>query len=100
MASKQVHTRANPDPEPVAPMSNPKKLLHKGKKKIPDPFYYLDRNMSLPKDGVESIDDLEFNLLFEQTLFRSKSKSYLKEIIFDEKKFQSVIPTNPPHKLT
>jgi hypothetical protein len=77
-------------------VSDPKKTLRKEKEQIPDPFYYLDRNLSLPKDGVQSIDDLDFDILFEQTLFRSRSESYLNEIVFDEKKFQSVIPTNPP----
>jgi hypothetical protein len=60
------------------------------------PFYYLDKNLSLPKDKVQSIDDLDFDILFEQTLFRSRSESYLNEIAFDEKKFQSVILNNPP----
>jgi len=60
------------------------------------PFYYLDKNLSLPKDKVQSIDDLDFDILFKQTLFRSRSESYLNEIVFDEKKFQYLIPTNPP----
>jgi hypothetical protein len=77
-------------------VSDPEKLLHKRKERITDPVCYLDMNLSLPKDGVKIIDDLDFDLLFEQTLFRSRSKSYLNEIIFDEKKFQSLIPTNPP----
>jgi hypothetical protein len=34
--------------------------------------------------------------LFEKTLFRSKSETYLDEIVFDEKRFQYVIPTKPP----
>jgi hypothetical protein len=74
---------------------DPKKLLQKRKEKITDPIYYLDINLSLPKDEVKSIDDLDFDLLFEQTLFRSRSKSYFNEIIFDEKKFQTLISTNP-----
>jgi hypothetical protein len=77
-------------------VSDPEKLMCKGKERIADPLYYLDMNLSLPKDGVKIIDDLDFDLLFEQTLFRSRSESYLNEIIFDEKKFQSLIPTNPP----
>jgi hypothetical protein len=77
-------------------VSDPEKIPHKEKEQIPDMFYYLDMNLSPPKDGVQSIDDLEFDTLFEQTLFRSKSESYLDEIVFDEKRFQSVIPTNPP----
>jgi hypothetical protein len=77
-------------------MSDPEKILHKRKERITDSVCYLDRNLSLPKDRVKIIDDLEFDLLFKQTLFRSKLESCLNEIIFNEKKFQSLIPTNPP----
>jgi hypothetical protein len=44
---------------------------------------------------VKSIDDLDFNLKFEQTFFRSRSKFNLNEIIFDEKKFQTLTSTTP-----
>jgi len=44
-----------------------------------------------PKDGVKSIEDLDFEIKFEQTLFRTKSESKLNEIIFDEKRFQDLI---------
>jgi hypothetical protein len=76
-------------------VSNPEKLLHKRKERTIDSVSYLDINLSLPKDGVKSIDDLDFDLKFEQTLFRSRSESNLNKIIFDEKKFQSLIPTVP-----
>jgi hypothetical protein len=96
LAPKKVYTRANPDPEPATSVSDPENILHKRKEKITDSVYYLDMNLSLPKDEVKNIDDLDFDLLFEQTLFISISESYLNEIIFDGKKFQSLIPTNPP----
>ena len=51
----------------------------------------LDRNLSLPKDGVTRIEDLEFDVKFEQTLFRTKSESCLSETNFDEKRFQELI---------
>jgi hypothetical protein len=76
-------------------VSDPEKLLHKRKEKTVQSFSFLDKNLSLPKDGLKSIDDLDFDLKFEQTLFRSRSESKLNEIIFDEKKFQSLIPTVP-----
>jgi hypothetical protein len=75
---------------------DPKKLLHGEKEQEPDPFYYLDRKLSLPKDGVQRIDNLDFDTLFEQTLFRSKSETYLDEIVFNEKRFQSLIPNKIP----
>jgi hypothetical protein len=92
----KVYTRVNPDPYPTASVSSPEKLLHKIKERITEPVCYLDWNLSLPKYWVKIIDDLEFDLLFEQTLFRYISESYLNEIIFDDKKFQNLIPTNPP----
>jgi hypothetical protein len=73
LAPKKVYTRANPDPEPATSVSDPGKLLHKRKERITNPVCYLDRNLYLPKDGVKRIDDLEFDLLFEQTMFWSKS---------------------------
>jgi hypothetical protein len=45
----------------------------------------------LPKDGVKSIEDHDFNLKVEQTLFKTKYESSLSEIIFDEKRFQDLI---------
>ena len=98
LAPKKVYTRANSDPEPATSMSDTEKLMHKRKERITDPTCYLDRNLSLPKDGVKIIDDLDFELLFEQTMSRSRLESYLNEIISDEKMFQSLIPTNP-HEL-
>jgi hypothetical protein len=77
-------------------VSDPEKILCKAKEQILDLFYYLDKNLSLPKDGVQSIDDLDFDTLFEQTLFRSKSESYLDKIVFNEKRFQYLIPNKPP----
>jgi len=64
---------------------NHEKLLHKLKEKTAKSF--LDKNISLPKDSVKSIHDLDFDLKFGKTLFRSRSESKLNEIIIDEKKF-------------
>jgi hypothetical protein len=50
-----------------------------------------DRYLSLPKDELTSIEDLEFDVKFEQILFRTKSDSCLRETIFDEKRFQDLI---------
>jgi hypothetical protein len=63
---------------------------------VSDPLYYLDRRLSLPKDDAQSIDDLDFDALFEQTLFRSKSETSLDDIVFDQKRFQALIPKNIP----
>jgi hypothetical protein len=76
-------------------VSDPEKLLHKRKERVIDSFYFLDINLSLPKDRVKIIDDLDFDIKFEQTLFRSKSESNLNEVLFDDKKFQSLILLSP-----
>jgi hypothetical protein len=49
------------------------------------------RYLSLPKDGVTSIEDLKFDVKFEQILFRTKSNSCLSETIIAEKRFQDLI---------
>ena len=69
------------------------------KEQVPDPFYYLDISLSLPKDHVQSINDLYFDTLFKQTLFKSKSETCLDEIVFDEKRFQSLIPNKIPQDI-
>jgi hypothetical protein len=52
--------------------------------------------MSLPKDGTQTIDKLEFHAFFEQTLFRSKSETILDEVVFDQKRFQALMSNNLP----
>jgi hypothetical protein len=91
-----IYTRVNHDPNPVEPVCDPKKFLRKTREEALDPFYYLDKILSLPKDNVQSIDDLDFDTLFEQTLLRSMSKNSLDNIVFNQKRFQAMIPNNIP----
>jgi hypothetical protein len=72
-------------------VSDPEKIVHKRKEKPISPVLCLDRYLSFPKDGVTSIEDLDFDVKFEQTLFRTKSESCLNEVIFDKKRFQDLI---------
>ena len=72
-------------------MSDPEKTIHKRKEKKISPVLCLDRYLSFPKDGVTSIEDLDFDFKFEQTMFKTKSKSCLNNIIFHEKMFQDLI---------
>jgi hypothetical protein len=95
MAPKKIYTRRNLDPESIASVSDPEKLLHERKEKTFKSFAFLDRNLLLPKENLKSFDDHDFDLNFEKTLFRSRSESKLNEIIFDENKFQSLIPIVP-----
>jgi len=52
---------------------------------------YLDWVSSFPKDVVQFIQDLDFDIKFEKYLFRSMSESYLSQILFYEKRFISLI---------
>jgi hypothetical protein len=58
-------------------MSDPEKIVHKRKENPISPVLCLDRYLSFPKDGVKSIEDLDFDSKFEQTMFRTKPKSCL-----------------------
>jgi len=91
-----IYTRESPDPNPTEPVYDPEKILCKNIEQALDPFYFLDKILSLPKDGVQSIDNLEFDELFKQTLFSSKSKTSLDEIVFDQKIFQALVSNNIP----
>jgi hypothetical protein len=72
-------------------VSDPEKLVHERKEKQIIPILCLDRYLSLPKDGVTSIEDLDFDVKFEQNLFKTKSESCLNEVIFEERRFQDLI---------
>jgi hypothetical protein len=72
-------------------VSDPENLVHKRKERPVTPVLCLDQCISFPKDRVTSIEDLEFEVKFEQALFRTKSKSCLSETIFDEKRFQDLV---------
>jgi hypothetical protein len=72
-------------------VSDPEKIVHKRNEKQIRPVLSLDIYLSFPKDGVTSIEDLDFDVKFEQTLFRTKSESCLNEVIFDKKRFQDLI---------
>ena len=46
----------------------------------------------MPKEGVISVEDLEFDEKFELSLFRSKSDSYLNQIVFDLERINTFVP--------
>jgi len=91
-----IYARPNPNPNPMEPMYDPENIFCKTREKEPDPFYYLEQSMSLPKDDAQSIDDLEFDTFFEKTLFRYKSKTNLDEVVFNHKRFQALVSNNIP----
>jgi len=67
--------------------------MHKISKKETQSGIFLDRVLSLPKGGLEIIDDVKFDVNVEFSLFRSKPEFDLTKIVFDKKKFQTFIPT-------
>ena len=87
MAPKKIYTRKNPEPNPILELvEDPEKLLRK-KKSQNGTNISLNRSVSLPKEGIISVEDLEFDEKFELSLFKSKSNSYLSQIVFDIERF-------------
>jgi hypothetical protein len=93
---KLIYTRENPDLNPIEPVYDLEKILRRTKEHMSDPFYYLDRRLSLPKYDAQSIDDLDFDALFEKTLISSNSETNLDKIVFDHKTFQTLVSNNIP----
>ena len=56
-------------------------------------YFSLNRSVSLPKEGVISVEDLEFDKKFDLYLFKSKLDWYLSQIVFDIERFNTFIPT-------
>jgi hypothetical protein len=82
-----TYTRSNHDLSPVEPVYDPRIIPCRVREQVQDSFYYLDKNLSLPKDVAQIIDELDFDTLFVKTFFKSKSKTNLDNIGFNEKRF-------------
>ena len=82
IAPKRINTRRNPDPKPPKVVHNLEKILRRNSSKTVKVNFYFQRSVSLPTEVIQSIDDK-----FEQTLFRSKSGSYLSQVVFDQERF-------------
>ena len=73
MAPKKIYTRKNHDPNQILEsVEDPEKLLRKKKIQVDAGIPLINRSISLPKEGVISFEDLEFDEKFELSLFRSK----------------------------
>ena len=84
MAPKKVYTRSHPNPKPATTIDDPEKLLRK--KNIVEGYGShspLHRSNSLPEKLI-AIQDLEFDISFEQSLFRTKSDSFVSDKILDQ----------------
>ena len=94
LAPKRIYTRANLDPNPPIVFENPERILRKSNSKVWKDIYQLYKSISLLAKGVESIDEVIFDLKFEHTLFRSKSESDLSQVVLGPKYFIPITPRN------
>ena len=79
---KVYYTRSNPDPKLVVIVDNPDRIGKKKQREDLDAKVSLLRVNSLPQKVV-SLQDIEFDLEFEHSLFRNKSESDLNNIVID-----------------
>jgi hypothetical protein len=84
MSPTRVYTRSHPNPNPATTVDDLEKLLRK--KNIVEGYGShnpLHMSNSLPEKLV-SIQDIEFDISFEQILFRTKSDSFVSETNLDQ----------------
>jgi hypothetical protein len=92
LAPKRVFSRSHLDPEPATAIDNPEKLLRKKNATEGSGSHSpLHRSPSLPEKLV-SLQDLEFDISFEQSLFRTKSDSFVSETVLDQTILQPRTP--------
>ena len=52
----------------------------------------LQRTFSLPAEGIKTIADIKFYIKFEHSLFRTKSNSYLTQVVVDIEGLNTFVP--------
>ena len=84
MASKRkYYTRAHPNPKPSTIFDDLDRILRKPKKvENQGSSNELIKAYSLPKE-LSSIHDIQFDLSFESSLFRTKSENSIYDIVID-----------------
>ena len=84
MASKRIYyTKAHPDPQPAIIVDDPDIILRKNKKvESLGSSSHLIRANSLPKN-LSSLEDIEFDLSFEHSLFRTKYENSIYDSVID-----------------
>ena len=76
-----MHTKSHPDPEPVKVVDKPEKLFEKiSTAESQGSSSTLPRATSLP-EKLFIIQDINFDLPFEHSLFKTKSDSFGDEIV-------------------
>ena len=73
-------------------VEDPEIILRKKRNKIDLGIPLISRSISLLKEGVISVDDLQFDMKFEHSLFTSNLNSDLSQIVFDRERFNTYIP--------
>ena len=89
LASRR-YTRSNPDPNPPTIFSDPQNIGRKAKSVVETSSIAENQSerSSIPRANsfpgkLENLQDIEFDINFEQILFRSKSLSWIDETVFD-----------------
>lgn len=93
LAFKKIHTRSHPVPDPPEVVSDPEKLLRKKRFEEGEASNNpLERSYTL-LDSIVTVEDIDYDLPFGQSIFRSKSKSFVCKTIIDESKIKPYIPS-------
>ena len=84
MAPKKIHyTRANPDPNPTTIVDDPDRILREPKiAETQASSSWLIRANSLLEELL-TLEEIPFDLSFDLSLFRSKSKNGIHETLLD-----------------
>ena len=72
-------------------MEDLEKILRKSKGKDQEGTSQLEISFSLSQEEILSLQDIDFDIKFEQYNLKSKSKTYLKKFVVDQNRFQSYI---------
>lgn len=96
MAPKRIYRSTNLDPNPPEAVENLEKILRKSNSKVEKETYQLHESTYLPVEGVESVDEIAYDLKFKHSLFRTKFESHLDHIIID---FKHLVPITPKNLL-
>jgi len=84
LAPKIIHTRSNLDPEPPNILDDPEKILRKIRlAESQGSNSPLSRENSLP-ENLNTIQDIQFDLPFEHSLFKTKYESCVDQTVIDE----------------
>ena len=92
MVPKRIYTRANLDFNLPIAVENPERILRKSSSKVGKDTYQLYKSTSLLAKGVESIDEVTFDIKFEHSLFKSMFESDPSQIVLDPKIFNPITP--------